>query len=248
MSNKSTATLFVVVGIGAAAAIFVTRRPEASPDVVAPPPAAASTQLPGVDPNAPLPAGHPPIGLGDPPKAGPGNVNLPAGHPAMGNGNLPAGHPPLESSAPTTPIKAEAGVSWTVPARWQQVPHMSTMRIATYRIAKADGDVEDPEMSVTRAGGDVAANAQRWVDQFDVSSRPNIKKTQKTIGTLKVTIVDGSGSFTTMSGEVEQGWAMLGAIVETDGGSHFFKLTGPKKSVEAARSEFDSLIASIKLK
>lgn len=234
MIDKSTATLFGVLAIGAGAAIFVTRRPEAAPEVTAPAPAAASTQLPGVDPNAPLPAGHPPIG------------DMPAGHPPTGK--LPAGHPPLESSAPPTPIKAEAGVSWTVPARWQQVPHMSTMRIATYRIPKADGDVEDPEMSVSRAGGDVAANAQRWVDQFDVASRPNVKKTQKTIGTLKVTIVDGAGSFTTMNGEVEPGWAMLGAIVETDGGSHFFKLTGPKKSIEAARSEFDSLIASIKLK
>jgi hypothetical protein len=232
--DKSTAILFGVLAIGAGAAIFVSRTPEPTPE---PPPVAApqTPAPPAIDPNTPLPAGHPPVG------------DMPAGHPPMGN--MPAGHPPIGSStAPPSPIKAEAGITWTAPARWTQVPHMSTMRIATYRIPKAAGDVEDPEMSVTRAGGDVEANAQRWVDQFDVASRPSVKRSTKTIGALKVHVVDGAGGFTTMSGEVEQGWAMLGAIVETADGSHFFKLTGPKKSVEAARAEFDALLASVKTK
>jgi hypothetical protein len=233
MINRSTATLFAILAVGAGAAIFATRTPAPSqPEALATGPSQAP---PPIDPNTPLPAGHPPIG------------EMPAGHPPTGQ--LPAGHPPIgSSSAPPTPIKAEAGVTWTVPAKWQQVPHMSTMRIATYRIAKQDGDVEDPEMSVTRAGGDVAANAQRWVDQFDVASRPNAKRSEKTVNGLKVTIVEGTGGFTTMSGEVEQDWALLGAIVETEGGSHFFKLTGPKKSVAAAHADFDALIASIKAK
>jgi hypothetical protein len=228
--KSSTATLFGVLAIGAAAAIFASRHPESPPEIPSAPATQGTSLLPGVDPNTPLPAGHPPIGN------------------AQNTGMLPAGHPPTGAQAGATPPKAEAGVAWTVPARWQQVPHMSTMRIATYRIAKANGDIQDAEMSVTRAGGDVEANAQRWVDQFDVASRPSVKRSTKTVGALKVHIVDGAGGFTTMSGEVEQGFAMLGAIVETADGSHFFKLTGPKKSVEAARTEFDSLIASIKAK
>jgi hypothetical protein len=38
---------------------------------------------------------------------------------------------------------------------------------------------------------------------------------------------------------------MLGAIVETQGMPHFVKMTGPVKSVKAARAELDELLASI---
>jgi hypothetical protein len=40
------------------------------------------------------------------------------------------------------------------------------------------------------------------------------------------------------------GWALLGAVVATPGMPHFFKLTGPAKSVKAARAEFDQLVAT----
>ena len=41
---------------------------------------------------------------------------------------------------------------------------------------------------------------------------------------------------------------MLDAIVQTEGMRHFFKLTGPVKSVKAARAELDELLGSITLK
>jgi hypothetical protein len=46
-------------------------------------------------------------------------------------------------------------------------------------------------------------------------------------------------------GSSQPGWSLIGAIVSTSGTPYFFKLTGPEKSVRAARSEFDALIGSL---
>ena len=40
--------------------------------------------------------------------------------------------------------------------------------------------------------------------------------------------------------------ALLGAIVEVGGSLWFFKMTGPAKTVAAARPEFDKLVSSFK--
>lgn len=218
MIDKRVLVLLTVIG---GAAIFAASRShEATPEIK---PAAAQSSPP-VD-STELPPGHPPTG------------------------NLPPGHPPVGSAAasPGMPVKAEASLTWTAPARWEAVPHMSTMRIVTYRVPKVVGDIEDAEVSVTRAGGDIEQNAARWVSQFDEKGRV-AKRTTKEVAGLAVHLVDVEGDYTSMKGEVEKEWAMYGAIVDTPNGSHFFKMTGPKKSVANARAEMDTLIASLKTK
>lgn len=209
--------LLLVGVIGGAAAFAATRTSEPAPQPVVAAPIAPAPEQP---PPSALPPGHPPL-----------NKDLPSGHPPIGNAQLP---------------KPEATLGWTMPPRWELIAHPSSMRIATYRVPKVPGDIEDAELSVTRAGGDVEQNAQRWIAQFDEPSRPSAKRVTKTIGTLKVHLVSVQGSYTSMKGEVEKDWAMIGAIVETGADAHFFKLTGPKKSVENARAELDALLASLK--
>ena len=41
------------------------------------------------------------------------------------------------------------------------------------------------------------------------------------------------------------GYKLLGAIVEGPGGNVFFKLTGPAKTVEAARADFNKLLKGV---
>ena len=41
------------------------------------------------------------------------------------------------------------------------------------------------------------------------------------------------------------GYRLLGAIVEGPGGSVFFKLTGPVKTIAAQQKNFEQLLASI---
>jgi hypothetical protein len=43
------------------------------------------------------------------------------------------------------------------------------------------------------------------------------------------------------------GYRLIGAIVEGPGGSVFFKLTGPAKTIAAQQKTFEQLIASIQV-
>ncbi len=176
-----------------------------------------------------------------------GDPDLPPGHPPTGN--LPLGHPSTGSGVgPSEPAVATTALSWKAPERWRLVPNASTMRLATYRLPHAPGDSEDPELTITQAGGSVDANAQRWIGQFGADGAKTAKRTALTVRGLEVTIVEASGKYANGMGQgsrEEDQWALLGAIVSTPGMPHFLKLTGPVKSVKAARAEFDALVASV---
>lgn len=186
---------------------------------------------------------------------------LPPGHPST-EGDLPSGHPPIGNGMPppgATPMAAgdagaaEAQLVWKVPAKWQSYPSTSSMRLATYRVPHLPGDDEDPEMSVMQAGGSVDANVQRWIGQFDAEGQKTAKRTTKKVSGLEVTILEVEGIYAGGMGMgkdrgEEKNWALLGAIVATPGMPHFFKLTGPAKTVKAARPDFDALVASFATK
>jgi hypothetical protein len=130
------------------------------------------------------------------------------------------------------------------------------MRIATYRVPRAAGDAADADVSVTQAGGAVAANVDRWIKQFDTEGQAHAKQTKRKVAGFDVTIVEVAGTFGGgMAGmgapgaaADNKGWALLGAIVATPGMPHFFKLTGPAKTVKAARPELDELVGSLTTK
>ncbi len=154
-------------------------------------------------------------------------------------------------ASPAAPaVHAQAGdVTWTAPAAWKVAPNPSQMRKATYKIPKADGDSEDAELSVSQAGGGVDANIKRWGGQFEGS--PALKVTHRDVGALKVTVVEGHGTFNGggMPGGPPAGpkkdWALLGAIVESVDPPYFFKLTGPEKTVTGARADFDGFVGGL---
>jgi len=157
---------------------------------------------------------------------------------------LPPGHPALGSSSEPH----ESALAWTAPARWKEAPNTSSMRLATYKIPRAPGDAEDPELSVTQAGGTPDANADRWIGQFDAAAQKSATRSIRTTPSFKIAIVEITGTY---SGGMDQAgaktnWTLLGAIVPTPGMSHFFKMTGPAKSVAAARTEFLAMLDTAK--
>jgi hypothetical protein len=168
---------------------------------------------------------------------------------------LPPGHPAIgavaqASAADEAPAGARSTLEWKAPARWQVVPNASTMRIATYRVPRASGDAVDAELSITQAGGSAEANAQRWIGQFDQTGQKPARQTTRKVGSLDVLVVEVQGTFSGGmggDGKAQAGWALLGAIVSTSGLPHFFKLTGPAKTVLAARGEFDAMLATLTL-
>jgi hypothetical protein len=210
-----------------------------------------------------IPASSEPTRVEEPPRAAaPVTVaeddDLPLGHPTTGQGpmDLPAGHPPIGSAtevgetADPDPDDSTS-LEWTAPPRWHVAPNTNRMRLATYRVPRATGDAADAELSIAMAGGSVDANADRWIGQFDPEGRSSAKRSVRKVGSLDVLVVEVQGSYSGgMAAEapVQPGWALLGAIVPMPGMPYFFKLTGPAKSVAAARGEFDAMIASLRLR
>jgi hypothetical protein len=152
-------------------------------------------------------------------------------------------------ATPTQPAKGDGDITWKKPDAWKEGTNPSAMRKATYIVPKAAGDAEDGELSVSAAGGALDANIDRWRGQFE--ENPEAKKSDKEVNGLKVTVVElagtfkGGGPMMGGGGEPKKDWMMLAAIVPTSPQMHFFKLTGPKKTVEAARADFDVLVGSI---
>lgn len=166
--------------------------------------------------------------------------------------------PAQPAPAPNAPAAggeqaAGAELAWDAPASFESAPNPNAMRKATYKIKRAAGDAEDAELSVMPAGGSVDANITRWIGQFSEQSG-DPKRSELKVNDLKVTVVEVKGTFASgMPGmgatTPKPNQALLGAIAETPSGElWFFKMTGPEKTVTAARADFDKLVNSLRVK
>ncbi len=143
------------------------------------------------------------------------------------------------------------GLTWKIPAGWKTDAE-KPMRAYTYKVPAAKGDTEDGEIAVfyfgEGQGGGIDANVDRWVGQFDgVKGTPPRKKEK--LGANDVTQVEVEGTYKAggMMGPpvMKPGFKLHGAIVEGPKGAVFFKFTGPKKTVEAAKAEFLKLLKGL---
>ncbi len=149
--------------------------------------------------------------------------------------------------------ESAGSLKWTAPATWKAQPERP-MRAATYSVPKAAGDAEDGECAVfyfgPGQGGSVQANIERWYGQFESTSKPPAPRPGKA-GKYKVTYVDHAGTYKSggpmmaAAAVKKPGFQLLGAIVEGPQGSVFFKLTGPAKTVSAAKASFEKMILGI---
>jgi hypothetical protein len=164
----------------------------------------------------------------------------------------------LAVSAASVFAESAAGVRWTAPSAWK-TEAARPMRAATYSIPLAAGDQGIAECVVNffgaGQGGGVDANIERWQGQvLGADGKPATGKIEKRTGRgVPITLIDTSGTYTGMGGPMTgggkpvPGYRLIGAIVEGPGGSVFFKLTGPAKTIAAQQKNFEQLIASIQL-
>lgn len=154
-------------------------------------------------------------------------------------------------SLPSSSADSTDEVAWDAPSAWVSVPNPNIMRKATYKVPRASGDTEDAELSVSAASGGVEANIKRWAGQFG-SAEP--KTEPRTVRGLKVTVVEIKGTYASSGGMMggpttpKERFMLLGAVVDGGDRQHFFKMTGPEKTVSAARKDFDSLVSSFRPK
>ncbi|MBI2619447.1 MAG: hypothetical protein HYW57_05145 [Ignavibacteriales bacterium] len=144
------------------------------------------------------------------------------------------------------------GISWAPPESWTPA-HDLPMRVATYTVPRAEGDVEPGECGVfyfgKDQGGSVDMNIERWGSQFMGESM--VEKTTTVINDLDVVIVRIAGTYLSPAGpsQISQGqkadYKLLGAIVEAPEGRVFFKCTGPGKTIEQAEGPFMEMMNSL---
>ena len=183
-------------------------------------------------------------------------AQMPAGHPSVGAppGSAAAGSAPI----PVVGQGGEGGkaIVWTVPAGWKAEPPANQTRRAQYRVPGPGGDGECAVFYFGPGqGGDPASNAERWASQFEQPDGKSAIAAMRTrnlkVGEMKVLLVETAGTYLAggmMGGRVERkpGWALLGAVVEGPDANWFFKLTGPKASLDAQRAAFEGMVKSVK--
>jgi hypothetical protein len=173
----------------------------------------------------------------------------PAVHPAAAPNNMDK---PAAPSASATP--SAGGLTWTAPKPFVARQPKSSMRAAEFGV---EGEPLS-ELAVfyfgADQGGGVEANMTRWIGQFKQAdgSETVAKRGERTVKDIDVATVEATGTYG--GGMAPPGAppaaaisdaALLGAIAKGPQGSVFFKLVGPRASVEGARPAFDQLLESL---
>jgi hypothetical protein len=149
-----------------------------------------------------------------------------------------------------------------MPDGWVSESPSSRMRVAQYKLPKADGDAEDASLVVyyfgPSQGGSVDANIDRWISQMEQpgggSSKEKSKTETLTVNGLKVTTVDVAGTYTaemspgSATHYNKPGFRLRGAVVETPKGFYFAKLVGPEKTIGHWNKAFTDYIKSFEFK
>lgn len=139
---------------------------------------------------------------------------------------------------------------------WIRQQAASSMRAGQFLYDHADEKLTDVELVIfffgAGGGGGIQANIERWLGQFE--GTPESKIEEKEMGGKKVTLLTAKGTFLeTMAGAgpfsggpktPKPDTVMLAAILPSEQGAVFLKLTGPAKSVEAMKADFDKFVAS----
>jgi hypothetical protein len=150
----------------------------------------------------------------------------------------------------------EGKYSMVAPIEWRKVQPRSKIVQAEFRAPRDLKDDEAARVTVMQAGGDIQANIDRWIGQFDEAKKEDAKVEKKEIAGQTVHIVDISGTYKESMGggpfapgptKKLPNYRMLGAIVVTkDAGTTFIKMTGPKDIVEKLAESFRKSVEELK--
>lgn len=160
------------------------------------------------------------------------------------------------------PAKPSGELHFKAPAEWIVEKPSSSMRLAQYKLPKAEGDSEDASLVLyffgENQGGSVEANLERWLSQFEQpdgsSSSSKAKLETITVNQLKISLVDLGGTYvaeTAPGSGVRHNnpdYRMRAAVIETPRGAHYVKLVGPSKTVSRWEKAFNAYLQSFEFK
>lgn len=154
---------------------------------------------------------------------------------------------------PSAPLRAEedslkvSEFTFTFAKPWIRQQAASAMRAGQFTYDHEDESLADVELVIfffgPGQGGGTQANIDRWVGQFEAT--PETKTEEKEMGGKKITLLTAKGTYLESSGgpfsgnkTAKPGYTMLAAILPSEQGDVFLKLTGPTKSVDAMGDAF----------
>jgi hypothetical protein len=157
---------------------------------------------------------------------------------------------------------AAGDLRFKAPDGWTAEKASSAMRVAQYKLPKADGDKEDASLVVyyfgANQGGSPQANIDRWIGQIQQpdgsDSKSKAKTDSLTVNGLKVTTVDVTGTYNAEmapgSGTFhnDENYRLRAAVIETPKGNYFVKLAGPAKTIARWDQSFSDYLKSFEFK
>ena len=167
-----------------------------------------------------------------------------------------------QSNAAQSTTNASGELRYAAPADWVKEQPTSAMRVAQYKLPKAEGDGEDASLVIyffgATQGGSTQANIDRWISQIQQpdgsSSKDKAKSETTTINGLKVTTVDVAGTYTAEmapgSGNQrnDANYRLRAAVIETPKGNYFLKLVGPAKTMVRWEQSVTGFVKSFEFK
>ncbi len=148
-----------------------------------------------------------------------------------------------------------AGMKSTTPATWKEETPSSNMRMAQFKLPKAEGDKDDAELAVfvfPGGSGSVKDNLARQLGKFLEEGRKE-KVDKLTVGTIEAAYQDVTGTFKKKPFPMAEkftpveGYRQLYVVFEAkDGKQYYLTLLGPTKTVEAQKKGFEEFLKNFK--
>ena len=136
---------------------------------------------------------------------------------------------------------------------WVRQAVTSSMRAGQLTFKQSDENLKNVDVVFFYFGpggaGGIQANIDRWKGQFVGEAETNTEK--KTVNDREIVYFTGNGTFEDSMGGPFSGnrvkrenYSVLAAILPSDNGPVFLKMTGPADSVAAAKADFTTLAES----
>lgn len=159
-------------------------------------------------------------------------------------------------------VPANGDLHFKAPDGWITEKPTSNMRVAQYKLPKADGDPEDASLVLyyfgASQGGAAQANIDRWIGQMEQPdgspSKGKAKTDNITVNGLKVSTVDVTGTYTAEmspgSGDRHNNanYRLRAAVIETPKGNYFAKLVGPANTIAKWDQAYNDYLKSFEFK
>jgi hypothetical protein len=135
------------------------------------------------------------------------------------------------------------------PTKWEWVEVTSAMRKAQLKVPGKDGKHAEVIFFYfgEGGGGGTKANIDRWLGQFEEPrEKINAKVEEKKVNARTVTYVQAEGTYKSgMPGgptTPQPNTMLLGAILESEQGNVFIRMTGPVELVKTSQADFKKMV------